>query len=99
MTAHIADRSTFATRRHAYPPAFYIAHKLFRLPNRAPAWGDLLDGPTVSFCDVVTDCFDGEPPPTPQTLRVWYIEPGHPASNVTAAAIAAVLDRREAIDE
>ena len=81
-----------------YPDTFYIAHKWF---SRYDEWGDALDGPVADFAHVVTliyDQFDGEPPPTPQTLRVWYIEPGQPASNVTAAAIAAVLDRMEALD-
>ena len=82
-----------------YPDTFYIAHKWF---SRYDEWGDICDGPVTDFAHVVTliyDQFDGNPPPTPQTLRVWYIEPGQPASNVTAAAIAAVLDRMDALDE
>lgn len=81
-----------------YPDTFYIAHKWF---SRYDEWGDICDGPEPDFAHVVTliyDQFDGDLLPTPQTLRVWYIEPGHPASDVTSAAIAAVLDRMEALD-
>lgn len=81
-----------------YPDTFYIAHKWFPTYDE---WGDICDGPVTDFSHMVTLLyyqFDDEPPPTPQTLRVWYIEPGHPARDVTAAAIAAVLDRMGALD-
>ena len=82
-----------------YPAAFYVAHKLFSGPAfTVPAWGDVLDGPVTDFEMVITliwDSFDDAP--TRDTLRVTYIEDGR-AENVTAAALAAINDRIEALN-
>jgi hypothetical protein len=85
-----------------YPTAFYIIHKLFSGPAfPTPVWGDLGDGPLTDFEHVVTlvyDAFYDEAWATRGTLRVWHIEPGKPALDVTDIAIKDVAERWEALN-
>lgn len=84
----------------AYPDAFYVAHKLYSgaaFPK--PTWGDVLDGPMTSYCDVVTRCFDRfDDLPTRDVLRVWHVENGM-VMDVTADIIGSIADRMEALYE
>lgn len=84
-----------------FPSAYYTAFRLFT----PEGWGDLLDGPVDSFEHVVTLCYDAfnaDPrwitEPTAANFRAGYIEPGKPEQNVTAAVIAAMADRMEALN-
>ena len=82
-----------------YPDAFYVAHRMYSggLFNE-PQWGDILDGPETDFAHVVTLCFDAcDGVPTPETLRVWHVN-DYDIHDETAAVIAAMADRMEALN-
>ena len=81
-----------------YPGSFFIAHRLFTgapFPDGG-TWGDVLDGPITEESDLfekIIEAFKLDVAgPSPENLRVWFIDPREGSYECTAWALKEVAE-------